>query len=113
MAARKKDALTYDEALAEALADSEFREAWEATALAREVAVFLVRYRTDHRLSQTALARRLGVSQSQVARLEEGEHEPRVATLRRLSEVLGMTVNLTIEPPAGPSAAARVSVAVS
>lgn len=92
-------AKTLDEALAEELADPDFREYWEATALAREVARFLVTYRTDHRLSQTALARRLGMRQSQIARMELGEHEPRMETLRRLSAELGMTVNVSITPP--------------
>lgn len=103
-------ALTYDEALAEWLQDPDFRSEWEASALAREVACFLVKYRAEHQLTQTALARQLGMRQSQVARLEDGDHEPRVATLRRLSEALGMRVNLSIEPD---GKASRLQVAVS
>lgn len=112
---RTTDALTYDQALAEWLTEPEFRARWEATALAREVACYLVRYRTERSLSQTALARQIGMTQSQVSRLEDGEHEPRLATLRRLSDALGMRLTLSIEPPPSeqPDAASRVTVSVN
>lgn len=111
---RETEALTYDQALAEWLTEPDFRARWEATALAREVACFLVRYRTERSLSQTALAKQLGMTQSQVSRLEDGEHEPRVATLRRLSDALGMTLTLSIEPPTSeqPEAASRITVSI-
>ena len=106
--------IPWREILEEHLRDPEFRAHWEATALARQIAIWVIRYRADHDLSQTALARRLGMTQSAVSRLEEGDHEPRLATLRRLSEVLGMRVNLTIEPPseAAPDRS-RVTVEVA
>jgi hypothetical protein len=40
-----------------------FRAEWERTALARAVAEAVIRYRAEHGLSQTALARVLGWSQ--------------------------------------------------
>ncbi|MBI2301317.1 MAG: hypothetical protein HYU66_20605 [Armatimonadetes bacterium] len=82
-----KGYLTYDEMMAGRLLDPVFRAQWEATALAREVSLW--------------------------ARLEEGDHEPRIATLRRLSEVLGMRLSLSIEPPAETSSdGSRVTVAI-
>ena len=48
---------TNDELIAELLrTDPEFRAEWERTALAREVALAIVRYRADHDLSQRDLA---------------------------------------------------------
>jgi len=62
---------TNDELIAEQLrTDPEFRAEWERTALARAVALAIVRYRGDHDLSQRELAERLGMKQPQVARLE-------------------------------------------
>ena len=58
----------------------------------------MVAYRAERNLTQTALARRLGMRQPQVARLEAGEHSPSIATLTRLSRALGMEFNLHLPP---------------
>ncbi len=92
-----------DEVLQTQLENVEFREYWERTAFARVIANRLIRYRTQHQLSQTALARRLGMSQPAIARLETGEHDPRPATLFRLSRELGLRFNLDIHPVGVPS----------
>ena len=89
---------SYDYVLQELLEDPEFREDWERTAYVRAVANQIIRYRVEHGLSQTALARQLGVSQASVGRLELGEHKPKVSTLRRLSEKLGMRFSIDIHP---------------
>jgi DNA-binding XRE family transcriptional regulator len=92
-----------EELLAEDLAsDPGFRAAWERTALARAVAIAIVRYRGEHGLSQRALAERVGMSQPQVARLELGEYNPRVETLLRLSSRLGLEFTIEIQPGAEP-----------
>ncbi len=54
------------------LRDPEVLREHERTALAHIVALRLIRYRTDHGLSQTALARQLGMHQPAIARLEAG-----------------------------------------
>jgi transcriptional regulator with XRE-family HTH domain len=66
------------------------------TALANQLAILVIGYRVEHGLSQTALARQLGVSQPAVARLESGDHEPSVSTLARLSRQLGITLRLEL-----------------
>ncbi len=96
---------THDEIMRELLSDPESREYWERTRFARAIAKQIIRYRAQHGLSQTALARRIGVSQPVVARWELGEHEPSVSTLRKLSRTLGMRFTIDIHPanvsPAG------------
>lgn len=94
---------SFDEVLQTQLENPEFREYWERTAFARAIANRLIRYRTQHQLSQTALARRIGMSQPAIARLEAGEHDPRPATLFRLSRELGLRFNLDIHPVGVPS----------
>lgn len=49
-------------------------------------------------LSQTALARILGMHQPAVARLEAGDHEPSLATLSRLARKLGVEFHIDITP---------------
>ena len=53
---------------------------WDSTALAREVANRVIRYRTDHGLSQRDFANIVGLVQPQIARLEKAEHQPSVET---------------------------------
>ena len=47
-------------------------------------------------MSQTQLARQLGMQQSAIARLEAGDHEPSLATLQRLSKGLGIDFHISI-----------------
>lgn len=78
--------------------DPEARERWERTALARAVAIAVIRYRTEHGLSQRALAKQLGMPQPHVARLELGEHNPSVETLQRLAQGLGQCFVIAVAP---------------
>ncbi|MDQ2745562.1 MAG: helix-turn-helix transcriptional regulator [Chloroflexota bacterium] len=87
-----------DAVLREQLKDPAFRDEWERTALARAVATRVVAYRAEHSLSQAALARKLGVSQPLVARLEAGDHEPTIRTLTRLAHRLGLEFHIDITP---------------
>jgi transcriptional regulator with XRE-family HTH domain len=92
------ETIRFEDFLEEQLQDPAFREEWERTAYARAIANQVIRYRAQHGLSQAALARKLGVSQAVVGRLELGEHEPRISTLRNLSEKLGMRFVIDIHP---------------
>ena len=95
---------TNDELIAEQLrTDPEFRAEWERTALARAVAVAIVRYRADHDLSQRELAERLGMKQPQVARLELGEVNPSMETLMRASAQLGIEFTIDVRPADSPA----------
>jgi ribosome-binding protein aMBF1 (putative translation factor) len=80
------------------LADPEIRREHERTALAHAVAMRVIGYRIDHGLSQTELARMLGMHQPAIARLEAGDHEPSLATLSRLARTLGVEFHIDITP---------------
>jgi transcriptional regulator with XRE-family HTH domain len=95
---------TNDELIAEQLrTDPEFRAEWERTALARAVALTIVRYRAEHDLSQRELAQRLGMKQPQVARLELGEVNPSMETLMRISAQLGIEFTIDVRPAGTPA----------
>ena len=80
------------------LADPEIRREHERMALAHAVAMRVIGYRVEHGLSQTGLARMLGMHQSAIARLEAGDHEPSLTTLSRLAKVLGIEFHIDITP---------------
>jgi DNA-binding XRE family transcriptional regulator len=94
---------SHEEVLEEDLKDPRFRAEWERTALARAVALLVLRYRSEHELSQTALAKRLGVSQPAVARLEASDHNPTIETLIRLASVLDLELAVDIAPNSRPA----------
>jgi ribosome-binding protein aMBF1 (putative translation factor) len=92
-----------EDVLAEDLRDDpEFAAEWERTALARAVALAVVRYRITHKLSQSALADRLGMRQPHIARLEAGDHNPSLKMLQRLARCLGLRITLDVAPPDRP-----------
>lgn len=68
------------------------------TAVANQLAILVIQYRVEHGLTQTALARKLGMKQPAVARLEAGDHEPTLSTLARLARTLDITLHLDVAP---------------
>ncbi len=68
------------------------------SALGRAIAVALVRYRTEHNLSQRDLAQRLGMNQPRVARLEDGELSPSIDTLMRIASQLQIEITIDVRP---------------
>lgn len=94
-----RDMKTNDELIAEQLlSDPEFRAEWERSALARAVAVAVIRYRVQRELSQRDLAKVLGMEQPQVARLERGDVNPGMDTLMRVASGLGIEFTINVRP---------------
>ena len=87
-----------EDMLARDVQNPEIRREYERLALANAVSLEIVRYRAKHHLSQTALAKRLGMNQSAIARLEAAEHNPSFETLCRLSSTLGIEFLVDIAP---------------
>lgn len=78
--------------------DPEFRAEWERTALARAIALAVVRFRADRGLSQRDLASVLHMTQPQVARLERGDVNPSMDTLVRVAAGLGIELTINVTP---------------
>src|SRR5947209_1587824 len=93
---KMSDLKTTEELHTADLDEPEYRAEWERTYLAHEVAMRVISYRVEHELTQTELARMLGMRQPHIARLEAGEHEPSLATLSRLARVLGLEFHIDI-----------------
>ena len=76
--------------------DPEFRE--EYARVDEEFAVIeaLVRARSAAKLTQAELARRLGTTQSAIARLEGGRVSPSLNTLRRYAEATGTRLTVAL-----------------
>ena len=79
--------------------DPEFRAEYEKADVEFAVLESLIRARTNAKLSQAEVARRIGTTQSAIARLEAGGVSPSIATLRRYAEATGakLEINLVAE----------------
>ena len=102
----------YDAFWARQLADPEFRRLYEEEASKKELWLQLVEARQAAGLTQAQLAERLGVSQSQVAKIERRGYEAyTLTTLRRYVRALGVDFALEVkirhvpdpEPVAAPA----------
>ena len=77
--------------------DPEFREEYARADDEFRLIEALVRARAAAKLTQAELARRLGTTQSAIARLEGGRVSPSFATLRRYAEATGTRLTVGLE----------------
>ncbi len=80
------------------LADPATRREYEALGVEFELAQALIKARTGAGLSQAEIARRMGTTQSVIARLESGRRPPSIRTLEKFAQAVGGRLHLTIEP---------------
>jgi transcriptional regulator with XRE-family HTH domain len=78
----------------------------DATALARAIGLRVRRERQARRWTLERLAETAGVSRRLVVNVEQGEANPSVGTLLRISEALGIGLPALVEPP--PASEVRV-----
>ncbi len=76
--------------------DPRFRKEYEKADEEFAVIEALIRARTKARLSQAELAKRIGTTQSAIARLEGGGVSPSLSTLRRYAEATGTKLHLEL-----------------
>ena len=91
----------FDRYLKEQLRDPEFAKRFERAGQAWDVSLQLAALRKERGMSQKELARRLGTSQQQISRLESPSYEGHsLGTLRKVADVLGAEVHVSIKPGA-------------
>lgn len=74
----------------------EFREEYEKADAEFRLIEALIRARTKANLSQAELAKRIGTTQSAIARLEGGGVSPSVSTLQRYAEATGSRLEINL-----------------
>lgn len=94
----KKALTTHKQLVKKSMTARAYRAESERTQFAHDVAKCVIAYRVEHEISQTALARLVGMRQPHIARLETGDHEPSLTTLARLSRALGIEFHIEITP---------------
>ncbi len=92
--ARKR--MTVGDWLKEEMRDEEFRLLWREREAAYKVARELIRLRKKQGLSQSEVARRAGLKQPAIARMESGAVTPTLDTIQRVAQALGRQVEVSL-----------------
>lgn len=77
----------------------EFREEYEKADAEFSLIEELIRARSEAGLSQAELAKRIGTTQSSIARLEGGGVSPSMSTLRRYAQATGRRLEVSLVAP--------------
>ncbi len=78
--------------------DPAFRAEYDALEEEYSIAAGLIRARARAGLTQAEVAKRMGTTQSAVARLEGGRPMPKIETLRRYAEAVGCQIVVRFRP---------------
>lgn len=69
------------------MSNPEYARAAEALAPLEALARVFIRYRIENNLTQEQLAEAMGTSPSAISRLESGQHQPNLDTLRKFANL--------------------------
>jgi len=74
--------------LKEKLKDPRFRELYELEGEKSKIVSLIIKFRLEHRLTQGQLAKKVGVTQQQISKIEQGEFSS-LATVQRVLLAIG------------------------
>ena len=84
----------FDDFLAQQLKDEEFRREYDALEPEFEIIQALIDARVAQGLTQKELAKRSGIAQGEISKLENGIANPSLKTLRRLAAAMGKKLKI-------------------
>jgi predicted transcriptional regulator len=76
--------------------DPEFQKEYEEADAEFALVEALLRARTKAKMSQADVAKRIGTTQSAIARLEGGKVSPSISTMRRYAEATGSKLQINL-----------------
>jgi DNA-binding XRE family transcriptional regulator len=86
-----------DEHLKEKLKNSYFKELYELQEQKLVIVKRIIAYRIKNKLTQGQLAKRVGITQQHISKIENGEFS-NIATLQKVLLFIGFTVKLAVVP---------------
>lgn len=92
---------TLEDFLKEQLKDPEFRAEYEALEPEFAIIQAMIDARKNTGLTQKELAEKTGITQADISKLENGNANPSLRTLRRLAKGLGMRLKIEFIPVKG------------
>lgn len=89
---------TFNELLAEQMKNPEFKKEYEALEPEFAIIQAMIDARKNTGLTQKQLAERTGINQADISRLENGNANPSIRTLKKLADGLGMKLKIEFIP---------------
>ena len=86
--------MKFEEYLNEQLKDPEFRKEWEALHPELELQRAVIQARIEAGATQKELSEITGITQADISRIENGNGNPSLRTIKRLAMGLGKTVKI-------------------
>ena len=90
--------LTYRQVLKEKMKNPEFRKEWDELEPEFQLIKAMLKARDEQNLSQRQLSDMTGITQADICKMESGEANPTLQTLKRIARGLGMRLELVFTP---------------
>lgn len=84
----------FDKYLDEQLQNPEFKKEWDENELEYQLMMMILRARNEQNLTQSELAERTGIRQSNISRIEKGQALPSISTLCKIAHGLGKRLQI-------------------
>lgn len=84
----------FDKYLNEQLQNPEFKKEWDENELEYQLMMMILKARNEQNLTQSELAERTGIRQSNISRIEKGQALPSISTLCKIAHGLGKRLQI-------------------
>lgn len=84
----------FDKYLNEQLQNPEFKKEWDENELEYQLMMMILKARNEQNLTQSELAERTGIRQSNISRIEKGQALPSISTLCKIARGLGKQLQI-------------------
>ena len=84
----------FDKYLNEQLQNPEFKKEWDKNELEYQLMMMILKARNEQNLTQSELAERTGIRQSNISRIEKGQALPSISTLCKIARGLGKRLQI-------------------
>lgn len=94
---KKRKEFTFRDHLKILLKNPEFKKEWEDSEVEYQLGRRLIEARLKRKMSQRALARKVGTSQAAISRIEAMNGNPSVALLKRIASALNTKLTISFK----------------
>jgi len=91
----------FNEYLIEQMKDPDFKKEWDALEPDFSIVQALIDARESAGLTQSELARKTGIAQGDISKIENGNANPSIKTLKRLARGMGKILKIEFVDPDG------------
>ena len=84
----------FDKYLGEQLNDPEFKKEWDSSEMEYQLMMMVLKARNEQNLTQSELAERTGIRQSNISRIEKGQALPSILTRSKIAHGLGKELQI-------------------